>query len=251
MRICLLTDLHIDEVGEYPLNIDTRQNFLNVIQHVKSKHFDLMIIAGDLCNKTGNSLIYEWVKAQLKDIGMPVKIISGNHDDSVLLADVFGLNHELKQDELYFNYCQEDFGFIFLDTAKGEMTEHQWEWLETTIEKQDKNIFIFMHHPPVYAGAKHMEPRYMFRQMERFQAVCSQFQYKTFNVFTGHYHLDKTIIKNNVNVYITPSTFVQIDPDHLDFRKMNAYIGYREITLNNREDFNTNIWYLPASEQTS
>lgn len=246
-----MTDLHIDKIGEYPLSIDTRENFLNVLHHVKSKPFDLMIIAGDLCNKTGNSQIYEWVKDQLQDIGMPVKIISGNHDTSVLLADGFGMNDQLTQDELYYNYKQEAYDFIFLDTAKGEMSDHQWEWLEASIEKQDKNILIFMHHPPVYVGAKHMEPRYMFSQMERFQDVCSKFPGKKFYVFTGHYHLEKTIIKNNINVYITPSTFVQIDPDHLDFRKMNTYIGYREITLNNMEDFNTNIWYLPSSEQSS
>ncbi|MBK8628205.1 MAG: metallophosphoesterase family protein [Saprospiraceae bacterium] len=244
MKICLLTDLHIDFEGNHPLNIDTRSNFLQVLDHIYNKKYDLMVLAGDLCNKSGGELIYQWIKAQLKPIEIPIKIISGNHDTSTLIAQIFDYDETLKNDELYYTHRIHGNNLIFLDTAKGEMSENQWNWLSGVTADGDNDIYIFMHHPPLIAGSLHMEPTYSFKQMERFEAFCKSKPDKRFYIFTGHYHFERSIIKQNMSIFITPSTFIQIDPDSSTFQPLSRYIGYREIHINGQQGFNTNVVYL-------
>lgn len=243
MKICLLTDLHIDLEGKYPLNIDTRQHFQIVLAKAQETKYDFLILAGDLCNQTGDDTIYAWIKEQLKDITIPIKVIAGNHDHATLLANAFGEEKNLHDNELYYTYRLNAIKFIFLDTSKGEMSENQWHWLNEKIKVSGKDVFIFMHHPPLAAGALHMEPRYSFRQMDRFAQLCNGYPDQQFHIFTGHYHLERTIHHKNRTVYITPSTFVQINPDYEAFQPITDQIGYREITLL-RDGFHTNIVYV-------
>jgi 3',5'-cyclic-AMP phosphodiesterase len=244
MKIGLITDLHIDDEGILPLNIDTRANFQRILEKVVSKNYDLLVIAGDICNKTGNEAIYQWVRYQLDGTAIPYLAISGNHDTSTLLAEVFDWKNRLQHDELYFTYELDENNLIFLDTSKGNMSEHQWEWLNQVIKTIEKEVFIFMHHPPLMVGSLHMEPRYSFTQIERFESFCRTYPQHNFNVFTGHFHIERSIVKENLQVFITPSTFFQIDPDCADFRISNSYIGFREINIFLEKDFNTCVIYL-------
>ena len=105
------------------------------------------------------------------------------------------------------------------------------------------DVTIFMHHPPMLACAKHMETKYAFQQMEAFQTFCAAFQDKKFHIFTGHYHLERTIAKGNITTYISPSTYLQIHPDYEDFRIFHDRIGYREIMWT-EQTLVTNVNYL-------
>ena len=44
--------------------------------------------------------IYRWIRAQLDQLPFPYELISGNHDDSVLMAEVFDQTHLLNGSEL-------------------------------------------------------------------------------------------------------------------------------------------------------
>ena len=92
MKICLITDIHIDAPGELPIGLDTRLQFVQTIQKIKEKKYDFMIVAGDLCHKTGIKETYLWIKSQLNETSIPYCVIPGNHDTSPVLAEVFGLD---------------------------------------------------------------------------------------------------------------------------------------------------------------
>lgn len=56
--------------------------------------------------------------------------------------------------------------------------------------------------------------------------------------------MERTIIKNNITLFITPSTFVQIDPDSFEFRKLGDSFGYREIWITEGQCYYTNVIYI-------
>ncbi|MFN8339137.1 MAG: metallophosphoesterase [Saprospiraceae bacterium] len=245
MRCCFVTDLHIDQPGIFPLGLDTQDQFLKVLDHIKGQNYDVIILGGDLCNKTGDEAIYQWISAQIADIQVPVFAISGNHDTSTLLADSFGLSQYMNAGELFYTKIIEGIEFIFLDTSAGKMSDQQWALLAQKIDSCDgRNLFVMMHHPPIIAGSAHMEPKYQFEQMDRFKSLTLKYSHKQFHVFCGHYHLERTIVSDNVTVYISPSTFVQIDPNYMEFRPFMPYFGYREVILDDDGKIMTNVMYM-------
>ena len=133
MKICLITDLHIDLPGERPNGLDTRLQFIRTIQKIKEKTYDLVIVAGDLCHKTGVKEIYDWIRLHLDETSIPYQVISGNHDSSALLADSFDLGKDIIDEELYFQQDYPDGNIIFLDTSRGMMSDKQFNWLEEKI----------------------------------------------------------------------------------------------------------------------
>ena len=246
MKVCFITDLHIDIEGVMPNEIDSRAKFINVLTHVAGKSYDLMILGGDLCNQTGNEDIYRWIKKHLDAVGIPYAIIAGNHDTSALMAQIFGMSLSVHDGELYYNIQHEGIGEImYLDTAAGWMSDDQYIWLERKIKNHETDdVIICMHHPPLLAGSLLMEPRYFFQQSERFKALCSHFKSKRFYIFCGHYHIARTVISDNIVLFITPSTFVQIDPDSEIFWKDGDRYGYRDIIMEGSKVLRTNVVYI-------
>lgn len=231
LKLSLLSDLHIDIEGYLFNGINARSNFVAVLNEAVSKNPDIFILAGDLCNKVGDVDIYQWIKKQMDDTGIPTYYIPGNHDDATMMKEVFHLGHGGSANELFFDKKCKGHSLIFLDTSQGRMSDEQYNWLKEKIKNSGEHVMIFMHHPPLIAYAKHMEPRYSFLQMEIFQDICAEFKDKNFSVFTGHYHLEKTITKRNITTFITPSTYLQIHPDFEEFRLYHNRIGFREIIL--------------------
>lgn len=244
MKIAFITDLHIDKAGVNTFGIDTRPRLNKVINHLKSTIYDLIILGGDLHHRTGDKDTYQWVKSQFAALHIPTLVIAGNHDNATEIAEVFELNHH--QGNLYYSYLTKNFELLCLDTSSGAMDEPQWVWLQDKLNNAGKKVLIFMHHPPIVSGSKHMEPKYLFTQSNRFKALCNQYPDKHFYVFTGHYHLERTIIDGNITVFITPATSVQIHPDREEFSPIVDIIGYREIELVSDEVIYTNTVVIPV-----
>jgi Icc protein len=243
LRIAFITDLHIDEDGKFPLNLDTRRQFLSVLSDVTARGYDRIVLGGDICHQTGEAETYQWIADQIAAAGIPCLSIAGNHDDSSLLAKYLMSGFPVSQGELYFYQIWEEQIVLFLDTSKGRMSDIQYKWLNDQIELAGRQIYIFMHHPPLLCGSLHMEPTYQFSQMDQFKALCSKWSDRNFKIITGHYHLDRYLVSGNMSVLLTPSTFVQIDPESTAFRPLNNNIGYREVIFGDGT-FITNTRYL-------
>lgn len=247
LKISLLTDLHIDVEGFLFHGKNARINFIDVLHNAVSKNPNLVVLAGDLCNKAGNLDIYHWIKKHMDATGIPYLCIPGNHDDAILMKEVFYPEEVGSENELYFIKEWNSHSLIFLDSSQSKMSDEQYIWLKSKVNESKENVIIFMHHPPVLAGAKHMEPKFAFQQMDEFQALCAGFQDKVFTIFTGHYHLERTIQNGNITTFISPSTYLQIHPDFEEFRLYHNRIGYREITLG-ENGLVTYVSYLAEEE---
>lgn len=205
MKIIQITDIHIDKIDHLTNGINTQANFLNVLNQACEAKPDIIVITGDVCHVFGNIEVYQWLKVQMDDCGYPYYLIAGNHDNQQEISDTFG--YSLNNEEIYYEIENSGHRFLFLDTAISKMSVTQFEWL--TERLKTRIDAIFMHHPPIKAGLPHMDENYSFLQSEEFIKKCSTYHGELL-VFCGHYHCERSIHFENLRVFITPSTFLQI-----------------------------------------
>lgn len=241
MRIIQITDLHIYQNDQLVNGVDTRANFKNVLANIGNIEYDMVVITGDLCYSDGNKDVYKWIKRQLDEFEIKnYHVLGGNHDNAEELAEVFEVEEFIFENELY--YFLEP-GIIFLDTIKGYCSESQIKWFkEKIVSIKNLSPIIFMHHPPFKSGVPHMDRKYAFQQPELFNTICSLNDNKSF-VFTGHYHNEISLITDNVNMFITPSTYVQIDMFEEDFQTSHSNPAFRVIDIDNSK-IKTTVRYV-------
>ena len=233
MKIIQITDLHIDEEGSYPFDIDVRKNFLRILTHIKRQKADHLVVSGDLCYREPVEEIKQWIKEVLDFSDLEYSIIAGNHDDSTMMAEVFNMKHLLNEGELYYAKKIGKETVLFLDSARGSISKKQSNWLQRQLKNATEDVIIFMHHPPMKAGVPFMDTRYPMQQLEKVQQIFFDHPANV-HVFCGHYHLEKTLRLKNITVHITPSCFFQLDHHSLEFKVDHHRIGYREIQLDNQ-----------------
>ena len=233
MKIIQITDLHIGTRGENTANVDVRNNFLNILAEVKFAHADHLVVSGDLCYKDGRKSTYNWIKARLARLRIPYEVISGNHDKTPLIKEVFDLDHLGKDEELYYAKKLRKWTCLFLDSSRGRHSTNQLKWLKRQLHQADTEIIIFMHHPPVKAGVPYMDNNHPLQDIEEVQQILFEFPHNI-TIFCGHYHVEKTIRLNNLLIQITPSCFFQIDQSSEDFKIDHRKIALREIHLNGK-----------------
>lgn len=230
MRIIQITDLHIGHPREMTFNVDVRGNFQRALQKVLTLSPDHLVISGDLCYREGHRSIYQWIKDQLDELSIPYDLISGNHDDPILMAQVFELEGFLKGNELYYERRIGDQPVLFLDTTHGAVSKEQQNWLRQRLSAYDQELILFMHHPPLFSGVPYMDNKYALKNQPEVLGSLRDFPHRL-HIFTGHYHVDKVISSGNLTVYITPSLFFQISQHVEDFQVDHRRIGIREIAF--------------------
>lgn len=238
MKIIQITDIHIAPQGvTIYQDIDVRGNFERVLAQAISCEPDLLVISGDICYQEGQRDVYLWVKAQLDLTKLSYVVMPGNHDDRKMMAEVFDL--ALVQGELFFAQAYPEGRILFLDSTEKSFSENQWGWLEAQL-KEDGPILVMMHHPPVFASSNFMDHSHSFVERDRFVDLLAQRE-GIIPVFCGHYHLERTVLKNNLQVFITPSTMLQIDPVAEDFKVGSLLYGFRQIVW--QDELVTDVLY--------
>ncbi len=230
MKIIQLTDLHVGEAGELGFEVDVRANFLKILQAAKQLQPDRLVLTGDLCMNQGATIIYQWMKGHLDHSGIPYDVISGNHDDPRLLAEAFNKSANLHDTELYFYNNFNGIPCLYLDTTTAEISAQQLNWIKNCLQTIDREVIIFMHHPPMLANMPWMDQRYPFEMREAVQKVFFAHPYPI-QVFCGHYHIEKTVQRRNLTMNITPSCYFQIDPHSEEFKIHHYNIALREIEI--------------------
>ncbi|QJW91062.1 metallophosphoesterase [Spirosoma taeanense] len=243
MRIAFITDPHIGAHGEKPQGVDVRRNFLDALAFLPEIKPNGLVIGGDICKQTGDRATYKWVKEQLDKLPFPYYVIAGNHDDSVMMAEVFNRTHDLRGTELYYALPLEGRPVLFLDTAKGEMSPEQWTWLrEYVAALRHNNLLVFMHHPPMRADVMYMDQHDPFRQSDEFYDLVKDLTCHIV-VVCGHYHVEKTVQRSNLLALITPSTYLQMKHDPPSVVIDNYGIAVREINLTSHGT-NSTVHYI-------
>jgi Icc protein len=248
MTIIQISDLHIPPKNELVYStktikcVDTRKNFLKLIQRINNEKFDFLVFTGDLSFMNGEIECYEWIKNELDKFDFVYYMIPGNHDNVLNLANVFNINSLIKDKEMYFSIETGSWKILFLDTSHDIISENQLSWLVKEADLNNKKVAIFMHHPPAVCGCKYMDLNFPLKNNKEFQARTAILK-RNLPVFCGHFHTDKKVIAGNLNIFLTPSCWVQIDEKSDDLRPSTYKIGFRKIKLKS-SSFQTNVEYI-------
>ena len=230
MRIAQITDIHIGHPDERPHGINARDQFLRTLDTICSWEPDHIVLSGDLCFREPDDIVYEWIAGQLEALPCEVTVIAGNHDSQLLIQRHFDTFYHEATDEIYGNDILGDTQVFFLDTARGLMSETQYNWFDDQLDRNASRIMIFMHHPPLYCGVPHMDEQYAFREIPRVQRVFQGVNSELY-IFCGHYHVDRVIRHANQLIHITPSTYFQIDSSIVEFGIDHHRPGFRMIEI--------------------
>jgi Icc protein len=246
MIFIFITDLHTGQEGELAHNIDLRQNFLDTLAAITKRPYDYLIIGGDLCLFEGNAQIYQWQKEQLDRLAKPYFIIPGNHDDTILLSELFNHLPLVGEAEIYYEVLIDHKTYLFLDTARGMTSDLQKSWLKERLANcEEERITIFMHHPPALMGVSHMDQRHALKDRDEIIAILNLTNIHK-DIFCGHYHVQKSVFMDRISIHITPSLFFQIDQLKEEFAVDHLNIAYNVIEI--KEDLmTTSMHYLPGN----
>ena len=141
LRILAFSDLHGDEKA------------LKLLEK-KSKKADVVVCAGDFTVFENNILR---IMRKLDEIGKPVMLVNGNHEDAMLVAEICRKLKNVKQVHRKA-YCSSEFpGYIFVGHGgEGfELVSKDFERFSATavkkikqLQKQKKKIIFVTHQPP-------------------------------------------------------------------------------------------------------
>lgn len=242
LRLAQLSDIHITPTDEPIRGMDSRRHFLAVLEELRDEALDLLVISGDLAFNEGETEAYEWIREALADFPVPYLLMMGNHDNLHNLDAIF----QLERDQLNGYLCYErdikGYHLLFLDTAAHQLPSVQQEWLAERCEADARPKLLFMHHPPLHCGCAFMDGRHYLRNRDSVWEQLCRHDNLPF-VFCGHYHTERHIMRDGKQVFITPSTLMQIGQDHEKFSIEHMRPGWRMIEWDG-EELRTHVHYI-------
>lgn len=190
---------------------------------------DLILFSGDV-GERATAEEYRAVGVALRALGIPVRIVPGNHDArtpmQAELADMIGI----EPDHLCLFDDSFDVVIVGLDTSQegqpsGHLTPQRLNWLEHTLAQvENRPVVIFMHHPPITTGFAAMDRMGLVEGKNRFAEVVKQHG-KVQAIMCGHMHRAIQGRFAGVPVYVAPSASHQIA---FDLREDQPYCFTQE-----------------------
>jgi len=242
--IAQVTDTHIAPSDVLYRGFNVRQQFLEVLKKLAKKKLDLLVLSGDLAAYEGEPESYLWIKEALSTFPHPYIVMPGNHDHVVRMSRVFKLDgNEIGQGMLYFTRKVNGKRLIFLDSSMSSIPKQQLEWLSIELAKSNEQALLFIHHPPLLCDCLFMDERHALQNLHDVWQVLQTPRQTIKHIFCGHYHTEKTVIKDGKSVYLTPSTVFQIKTDTPEFGIEHSKPGWRMIEWKGRQ-VHTYVEYL-------
>jgi len=234
LQIAQITDLHLTPNHSISHEVDVWANFEKILKNIQEQKPDVLVVSGDLCYDVGDIDTYKEVKNSLDALGIPYYVVSGNHDDSLVLGGVFG--YQTYQNKLTpYTIEKQGVELHFWDSWDG-LIESQW------IKNLSRTSLVFVHHPLILGASVFMDSKYAIQNVDEVNAYLAQCSHNHY-FFHGHYHMEKSLHTPTHQFFITPSTFYQLDDRSSDFKVASTQIGYRWIEYEQGQ-LRTQVIYL-------
>lgn len=183
---------------------------------------DLIVNTGDVCRTVPQLEIYERYYAEVKRMKTPLVTLGGNHDALEMMA---------RYESVDLSMESSGYSLLFLHCEEGQMVEGHKRYLFERLGKSEKPLVVFMHYPPMYAGSRYMDESHAFDEIELFLPTLDGASVPVC-VFCGHYHMARQIKVGSLEVNITPSPYLNINPAYGSRVLSNRYnLPFREIFL--------------------
>jgi 3',5'-cyclic-AMP phosphodiesterase len=226
MDLIQISDIHLSHDGSSVREIDVHGQFQSILTKAQDYPCDLLIISGDICSESGDIRTYKSLKALLEQKNLTYLIMSGNHDNSEVLASVFPDGPALQGGELFGR--KED--LLFLDTSSNSLSQQQLDWLYK--EDSKRPYLLFMHHPPKLMNMKFMDLKYPLENIKEVSQAFSKLK-NCQGIFTGHYHCALKDSLHGIPLYVCPSTMMQLSPHKIEYEIVSTRAAFRIIKWKN------------------
>lgn len=164
--IAQISDLHIKAPGALAYNhVDTAAALKRCIAELNrfAPTPDVVVISGDLCD-TPTKDEYDHLKSLLAPLTIPFIGIPGNHDDRAMMRAAFPeFGYTQVDGALNVKRSVGELDVLLLDSSvpgkpNGELTDATLAWLDAMLsESPARPALVFLHHPPVVTGIRHMD----------------------------------------------------------------------------------------------
>ena len=206
IKIIVITDPHICEEGQTIIGLNPSLQLKKAVKHINKYHFDAsrLVITGDLTH-SGTKSQYSILKNIFEEINIPTTLLLGNHDNRENFKKIF------------YDYPLDSNGFIqsrvsilekeliFLDTLAnrphqieqhfGEICGERLNWIKNELAViKNKEVIIFMHHPPFSVGFPGMD-NIKLKDSDQFMTFIEGFK-NIVHLVCGHIH---RTISGNIN----------------------------------------------------
>jgi 3',5'-cyclic-AMP phosphodiesterase len=219
-HIAFLTDVHLDEPFPLENNVNPYRNLERVVEDIVNRKIEHIVFGGDIGAYTGHQWFFDMLKP------FSTNLILGNHDKFEEVTTYFKINE--KHDELYYQYDNETYRFIFLDTSSEELSHEQVAWLRLNL-RTNKNLVLFIHHPVIEIDTP-IDKLYPLKNRETVLSVLIE-SGKNITLFCGHYHMNDERTYKNIRQIVTQSLSYQLVKNTDEIEIDNANFGYRIIAF--------------------
>ena len=191
-----LSDTHIREPGRLAYGrIDTAPYLRQAVAAIGRlpQRPDAVVITGDLTD-FGRPAEYDYLRALLAPLTMPVYLMPGNHDDRQQLRASFPEHRYLGTDGfVQYSVAVGRLQLIALDTVvpdagEGRLCAERLAWLAEQLEIQrERPVVVAMHHPPFQTLIGHMDEIGLLSGAAELEALLARHP-NVQRVICGHLH---------------------------------------------------------------
>jgi 3',5'-cyclic AMP phosphodiesterase CpdA len=149
-----MSDLHLMPQGELSQDLDTGARLEQAVDAVIERYgdADFCILAGDLADK-GQPAAYEYLKAIIARMPIPVHITLGNHDRRPVFLEAFGADFADPETGKVDKVIDvKGYRIIMIDSSEpdrvdGVLEDDQIDWLHARLaEALDRPVIVVLHH---------------------------------------------------------------------------------------------------------
>lgn len=219
--IHLVEDINAIEKGRSPSK-QLERALLDMEQKIPGEK--TIIITGDLVSSI-TTLTYQQLAGLFDKINHPIYVIPGNHDDPVMLKEHFVGKNIFHKKEIELD----GWVALLLDSStpgvilgSGRLSDLEMaKTEELLIKHRNKNIVIFIHHPPILFGATWFQNNCLENNKE-FLKLIKNFDNIKIIAF-GHAHTQHTEAIDGKIYFGAPSCWIQVD------HTVNENIAYSNV----------------------
>lgn len=208
---------------------------------------DCIVVTGDVCQDESREG-YSHLRDSLKDVGVPVIVTSGNHDDPAMLAEVLDSSPFLVDRSVRFDH----WSVIAVSTHlmgedAGGLGERRLASLKRVIDEHaDQNVLVCMHHHAVPMGSRWLDA-VALRDADAFLQMIDSCR-NVRAVTSGHVHQASERDRNGVTFFTAPSTCSQFLPGSEFFALDERPPGCRWFTLAADGSYDSSVQWLEKND---
>ena len=220
-RVAHVTDLHIDDRLSWDSPTDARTRFLRVLGDVRERGIGEMVLGGDL----GGRPAVRWLAGRLREEGLAVRAVPGNHDAPRLLGRL-----GLLPSPALVPAGPDGPAVAYLDTGRDVLGRRSLARLAGFLAEGTGPAVVFAHHPVLDCGGTAMDRLYPLRDREA-AAAALEASGRDVAWVCGHYHNAYEVRSGRITQYVTPSSLLQLKARSDRIEPDGTAYGYRILEI--------------------